>query len=269
MVSGRLGSMAAAPTATAPIDPRIRARRIEVRRDEGHRRLQRLVDAGIVLGVALAFLAALFTPLLDVDAVRVAGAQHTGADLIRERAGVALGDRLASVDLPGVGRRVAALPWVGTVAVHRRVDGVVTITVTERTAVAALGTGPGALLVDRDGRVLGPAAAAPNVGPVVALTGVGAAPAPGSFLDADQADALLVAQRIARGAPGAVASLAADGLTAQLLQGGEVRFGDASQLEAKVRSLRTVLDQVDLRCLAVLDLRLPGSPVLTREEGCS
>ena len=48
-----------------------------------------------------------------------------------------------------------------------------------------------------------------------------------------------------------------------------MRFGDARQLDAKVRSLEAVLEQVDLTCLAVLDLRLPGSPVLTREEGCS
>jgi len=49
----------------------------------------------------------------------------------------------------------------------------------------------------------------------------------------------------------------------------EVRFGPATQLDAKVRSLRTVLDQVDLTCAALIDVRSPGSPVLTREEGCS
>jgi hypothetical protein len=70
-------------------------------------------------------------------------------------------------------------------------------------------------------------------------------------------------------APGTLASLDGHDLVATLIQGGEVRFGDGRQLDAKARSLRTVLEQVDLTCLAVLDLRLPGSPVLTREEGCS
>lgn len=269
--------MAGGPTATleplAPparaIDPRIRARRIEVRRDEGHRRLARLVDIGVVTVVALAFLAAMWTPLLDVDEVRVDGAAHTGAAVVLEQAEVGIGDRLVSVDLQALGRRIVALPWVREVAVRRGVDGVVTIEVTERTAVAVLGTGPSGLLVDRDGRILGPAADAPDVGPVMALTGVGPTPAPGFFLGRESNDALLVAERVAIGAPGTLATLAADGLVARLTQGGEVRFGDSSQLAAKVRSLRTVVDQVDLTCLALLDLSLPGTPLLTREEGCS
>jgi cell division protein FtsQ len=253
----------------AEIDPRIRARRIEVRRGEGRRRLQRLVDLGMVLLVWLAFVAALWTPLLDVDEVRVEGAVHTGAAVVLERAGIQVGDRLVSVHLRAVGDRIADLPWIAEVELRRGVDGTVAIEVTERTAVVALGTGASALLVDRDGRVLGPVDEAPDAGPVVELTGIDPVPEPGSFLADDATDGLLVAERIAEAVPGALASLRLEELTGTLAQGGEVRFGDASQLEAKVRSLRTVLDQVDLRCLAVLDLRLPGSPVLTREEGCS
>ena len=60
-----------------PIDPRIQARRIEVQRGVGRRRLQRLVDVGLVLAVAAGFALALRSPLLDVDAVRVAGAERT------------------------------------------------------------------------------------------------------------------------------------------------------------------------------------------------
>lgn len=269
--------MVGRPTATLeplvssspPIDPRIQARRIEVRRGEGRRRLQRLVDVGLLVVVGAAFLGALWTPLLDVDEVRVQGAAHTGAEVVRAHAGIGRGDRLVAVDLHAAGMRVAALPWVGAVTVHRGVDGVVAISVTERTAVAAVGTGRAAVLVDRSGRVLGPVAGTPDLGPVIELTGVAAVPSVGAFLDRSQSDALLAIERIGTATPGAVSAMAADGLTARLVQGGAVRFGDTSQLEAKVRSLRTVLDQVDLRCLAVLDLRLPGSPVLTREEGCS
>lgn len=251
------------------IDPRIRARRIEVRRTEGRRKLQRLVDVGLVLLVATAFAGALFTPLLDVDAVRVLGAGQTGADAVQARAGVQLGDRLISVDVRAVGERVAGLPWVGEVAVRRSVDGTVTVRVTERVPVAAVGAGPSAVLVDRDGRVLGPAAGAPGAAGLPTLMGVGPVPAAGTFLDADQRPMLELAARLEQAVPGAVAALVAEGLTASLVQGGAVRFGDTAQLDAKLRSLRTVLDQVDLRCLAVVDLRLPGSPVLTREERCS
>lgn len=260
---------APAPRTPAPIDPRIRARRIEVQRGQGRRRLRRLVDLGLVLLVAAGFAGALWTPLLDVDAVVVDGATRSGVDAVRARSGITLGAPLVGVDLRAAGERIGALPWVERVRLHRRVDGVVDISVTERTPVASLGAGAQAVLVDREGRVLGPATAAPDVGPLPTLMGVGAVPPAGSFLGGDQQAALRLAERLDHAVPGAVISVATPPLTAHLAQGGEVRFGDSSQLEAKVRSLRTVLDQVDLRCLAVLDLQLPGSPVLTREERCS
>lgn len=253
----------------AEIDPRIRARRIEVRRDAGRRRLQRLVDLGVVAVVALGFLGALWTPLLDVDEVRVTGAAHTGADVVLARSGVEVGARLSAVDLGTAGRRIAELPWVQEVRLHRGVGGVVAIEVVERAAVAVVGSGAAAALVDRDGRVLGPAAGAADVGPVVALVGTAPAPPPGRFLEAAAADALVVAERLQAALPGAISTLQLEDLTGTLATGGAVRFGDATQLDAKLRSLRTVLDQVDLTCLARIDLGLPGTPVLTREERCS
>ena len=109
---------------SAPIDPRIRARRIEVRRHEGRRRLQRLVDLGVVTLVALGFAGALWTPLLDVDAVAISGATHTGAGAVA-RAGRGRGR--GSLDRASIcgasGARVAALPWVGEVHLSRGVNG--------------------------------------------------------------------------------------------------------------------------------------------------
>lgn len=257
------------PATTPPIDPRIRARRIEVRRDAGRRRLQRLVDVAVVAVVAVLFLGALWTPLLDVDEVTVVGAARTGPDVVTQRAGIEPGDPLITVDLGAVGSRVAALPWVAEVRLARGVDGLVTLEVSERTPVAAVATGADAVLVDAGGRVLGPASDAAGEGPFVALTGVGAVPEPGGYLPAATAAALALAEQLSVNAPAALAELSVDGLAGTLALGGEVRFGDGRQLDAKARSLRTVLAQVDLTCLAVIDLRLPGSPVLTREEGCS
>lgn len=252
--------------APARIDPRIRARRIEVQRVEGRRRLQRLVDLGLVLTVAAAFVGALWTPLLDVDEIRVTGADRTGAATVLEEAGILTGDPLVSVDLAAAGRRVRALPWVGEVRLHRGVDGVVRITVEERSPVAWLATGGGPVLVDREGRVLG---ADPVATGQLELSGVDRVPEIGGFLPAPYRVALRLAARLDEVVPGAVVSLAADPLVGRLAQGGEVHFGDGGLLDAKVQSLQTVLEQVDLTCLAVLDLRLPGSPVLTREQRCS
>lgn len=256
------------PAGPAAIDPRIRARRIEVQRGVGRRRLQRVVEAGAVLVVGLLFLGALHTPLLDVDEVRIRGTEHLDGAAVQAAADIGAGEALVSVDLAAAGQRIAALPWVEEVALHRRLDGTVDVAVSERTPVATAISDTGPVLLDVDGRVLGPVSDAPGT-PVVELIGLQAVPTPGGYVDESALVALAIAERLAAGDPGVVRSLEVDELVATLAQGGAVRFGDDGQLDAKLRSLHTVLDQVDLACLAVIDLRLPGSPVLTREEGCS
>lgn len=254
----------------APIDPRIRARRIEVQRGMGHRRLQRLVDLGLVLLVAAGFAVALRSPLLDVDAVRVQGNEHTATPLVVERAGISLGDQLMDLDLAAAGERVGELPWVAEVRLHRGLDGEVALRIVERTAVAVVGTDAEAVIVDAEGLSLARLADEPELGAtLVRLTGLDDHPDPGQRVAGAQG-ALRLAARLATVAPGLVPELSVDGpLVGVLATGEEVRFGGPTQLEAKVRSLRTVLDQVDLTCAAVIDLRSPGSPVLTREEACS
>jgi cell division protein FtsQ len=254
----------------ASIDPRFRARRIEVQRASGRRRLRRLVGVGLVLLVALGFLGALRSPLLDVDAIQVAGAQRTGAQAVLEASGIQRGDQLVDVALGAASRRIAGLPWVDHVHVHRGLDGVVRITVSERTPAAVVGEGAAAVVVDATGRVLARAADVPEAGGLVRVAGVAGGLAPGADLPPAAAGALALAERLADVAPGAVAAVTVgEGLTATLTQGGEVRFGDGSSLTAKLRSLETMLEQVDLTCLDHIDLRAPGNPVLTRREGCS
>ncbi len=259
-----------AAEATA-IDPRIRARRIEVQRDAGRRRLRRVVDLGLVLLVLVGFLAALRSPLLDVERVRVAGGQRTPAEAVLAEAGVAAGQQLVDLDLGEVGERVAALPWVDEVTVRRRLGGTVDIRITERVASAIVGAGPAAVLVDDEGRALAHADAAPDVAEgLVRVLGLPGEVAPGGFLPPESREALALAGELAAAVPGAIGEVVlGEELRATLVQGGEVRFGDTARLPAKLRSLATVLAQVDLACLGELDLRAPASPVLTRREGCS
>lgn len=252
--------------AEAVIDPRIRARRIEVRRDEGRRRLSRLAEVGLVAGVALAFVAALFSPLLDVDEVAVAGTTAARAERVAEAAGIELGAPLISVDLRQAGRRVAALPWVAEVELTRRIDGAVHLAVTERRPSAAIEGPDGRLAVDVEGRVLGPVDG--SASGLALLDGV-APVEPGRYLPVSTSAVLEVAGALQAALPGLFSTLEPGELVGTLAQGGLVRFGDAARIDAKIRSLTTVLAQVDLTCLAEIDLRLPGSPVLTREEGCS
>jgi cell division protein FtsQ len=253
------------------IDPRIRARRIEVQRDAGRRRLRRLVDLGLVLAVAAALLVSLRTPLLEVRTVRVAGASETPTAQVAAAAGIHEGQQLVDVPLRAAARRVAALPWVGRVQIHRSLGGTVAIRVTERTPAAVVGEGDQAVIVDAEGRILARAADAPSVaGAQVRVAGLPGGQAPGAYLPGHPQDALALAQRLAAAVPGAIAEVAVgQDLVARLTQGGQVAFGDPTHLSAKLRSLQTVLDEVDLTCLDVLDLRVPASPVLTRRQGCS
>jgi cell division protein FtsQ len=255
--------------APPPIDPRIRARRIQVQRGQGQRRLRRVIDVGLVLAVLAGFVVALWTPLLDVDELSIEGATRTGAELVAERSGISRGVRLAGLDLAAAGERVAALPWVKEVRLHRALGGTITIDVTERTPVATVQQGADSYWVDAEGRILGPAGAPGPDAAAVRLEGITQVPAVGGYLARAARAPLALASLGERRLPGQLASVRADDLTATLAVGGQVRFGDDAELTAKMRSLATVLDQVDLTCVALIDLRLPDHPVLTREEGCS
>jgi cell division protein FtsQ len=255
---------------TTAIDPRIRARRIEVQRDVGRRRLQRLVDVGLLLAVVAGFAVALRSPLLDVDAVEVQGAEHTGPDAVLDQAGIALGEQLMDVDLRAAGERVAELPWVDDVHLHRGLDGTVEVALTERIPVALVGEGESAVLVDAEGRAVALGSDAPDLAAQVVRFDVpDTVLQPGDHLPAGATEALTLASRLAA-TPGLGMDLVlGDEVVGRLASGIEVRFGAATQVDAKVRSLRTVLDQVDLACAAMIDVRAPGSPVLTRDEACS
>ncbi|HKE72283.1 MAG TPA: FtsQ-type POTRA domain-containing protein [Acidimicrobiales bacterium] len=272
------------PAAPSPVvvDPRMRSRRIGVRREAGRKRLQRLTYVLAGVAVVVLGLAALRSPLLDVDRVTVTGARHTGPGEVRRAAGVERGDPLIGVDAGAAARRIEALPWVARAQVSRAWPSTVTVRVTERTPVAQVRINAGRVaVVDAGGRVLAfravapppPAGARPGAGPPAAgspviLTGVHGRLAEGGRLPADARAALRVAVAARDRLPGVLASVDA-GLDATLAEGGVVRFGSAKRLEEKLTALKTVLDQVDTGCLATLDVRVPGSTALTRHQGCS
>jgi cell division protein FtsQ len=229
------------------------------------------VDVGLVLLVVAGFAGALRSPLLDVGDVQVTGAAHTPTQEIARRSGIRAGEPLMDVDLRAAGRRVATLPWVGRVQLHRGLGGTVAIRVTERVPAAVLGEGADAVVVDAAGRVLARVADVPDqAAALVRVLGIRGGLAPGDAVGGQAGSALSLAGRLSTAVPGAIATVTVGHeLVATLAQGGEVHFGDATRLATKLRSLQTMLDDVDLTCLGVLDLRAPANPVLTRREPCS
>jgi len=256
------------------VDPRMRSRRIEVRRGEGRRRLKRATLVLAVLALGVAAVAATRSPLLDVDRVTVAGTAHTSERAVLRAAGIEHGDAMTGVDPGAAARRVEELAWVDRARVTRDWPSTVHIQVTERSATAVVQvTEARAALIDASGRVLSIEPSAPAAEPAaddapLVLTGIGGRVAEGERLSGEARDALEVATALRERLPGVVASVSTD-LDAALVEGGSIRFGSTERLEAKVTAAKTVLSDVDMSCLETLDVRVPGSPALTRDQRCS
>lgn len=255
----------------APIDPRIEARRQAVVIERHIRRKRRLLILAATVTVAAGVYLASRSAAFDVDRVEIVGNAQTTPDDIRSAATIGEGDQLADLDLAGSEARVRALPWVATAQVTRTWRGSVTIAVTERVPAAALATpvAGGWLVVDDQRRVLGTLAGPPTELPVI--EGIDAVPV-GQHLDGRSQPALTVAGALTPGLRSRVASVRVTGEGAVELvvrPAGIVRVGTVDDLDQKVQSLQTIFGQVDLHCLASVDLRVPDQPVLTRDRTCA
>lgn len=254
------------------LDPRMQQRREEVLEEETRRRRQRLLWVAVPMLALLALLGLSYTPLLDVDQVEVAGAEHTTEDAVLEAAGIRQGHRMLTLDEKGAERRVEALPWVGEADVVRDWPGGVRIAVTERAPAAAVATGEPGLVawVDETGRVL-------QVGGHVAdglvtVVGLDEVPPEGSEVPAEALDALAIAARAPGRVPGALATISVDleGVLAEGTPGAgaAIYFRNGDAIDEKLVALDTVLTGGNVNCLATVDLWVPDVPTLTRHPGC-
>ena len=252
----------------APIDPRIRARRVEVRRTQGRKRLRRLVVVGIVLGVVLLAASTTLTPLLDVDRVSVTGQFRTPVDEIVDAGGIGRGSPMVMADLGGAARRVEALPWVDSVEVTRSWPGTIRYTIVEREPAAVVAVDDRWLAADAEGRIVAELDARPANLPVVEGTDTGTGLGGGTD-DADQL-AFRVAGALPESVRPLVASVSWDGqaATIHLVAGGTATMGDDQDLEQKGIALASVLAARDPACVTRLDVSLPTAPVLTPVPGC-
>lgn len=251
------------------IDPRIRQRRIAVQRASGRRRLRRLVVlTGVLVAVIAGVLLAL-SPVLDVDRVTVAGASATPASDIIAASGILDGDAMVRLDVDGATEALEVLPWVDRATIRRDYPSAVKIVIREREPVGILSSGDTEALVDGSGRVLGPVQPPyRELARVVIPTEI---PAAGQTVDASTRATLDLVDAVAAGIEGHPVVITQDpaGETSLIVDDSiAVRIGDADRIATKVRSVATILDQVDLTCVATIDVRIADRPVLTRNEPC-
>jgi len=281
---------------TAP-HPKISERRAEVEDQTQRSRTRRLmILTGLVVVVLLAF-ASTQSALLDVDEVRIVGAERVSAEYLRAAAGVELGTPILGLDTDEIEERLSLLPEVRTVSAATSWRGVVTVEIIERLPVARLDSPDGTVVVASDGLVLSvidrrvePAdptlAQDPDLGQEA--TEVDLAPLPPDIAALPEiAGAMFVTERgeqipevlndaltVATELPGDIASITeriditVDSLVLSTPGGGAISLGDARDLDEKFEAVRAFLAQVDLSCLETLNVRAPSAPVIRRAAGC-
>jgi hypothetical protein len=256
---------------TVAMDPRLSARRIEVMRRQGRRRLRFAFYALAIGAAAFAIFGLTRSPLLDVDTISVKGVERTPEGLIAEIASELKSQPLLELDTRAVEEAIVALPWVDHVSSDRSLDGTLTFVVTERPVVAAVAGESGWLLVDANGRVLEQVVAVPPG--VVAVDGLAWDLVAGEWVPDVGLPGIEVAAAMPPGLAAAVSSVRLGGtpevgIELVLKVGGIVVLGPNLDLDQKFVSAATILQQVPLRCLEMIDVRAPTVPVLTRDPGC-
>jgi cell division protein FtsQ len=251
------------------IDPRIRARRIAVRRAPGRRRLWGLLAAAAIVGTVAVAWVVTRTPLLDVDRIAVVGAERTPADDVVAASGIHAGQPLVDVDSGAAAAAIDDLPWVSSAEVERHWPGTVVVRVEERlpVAIAPAEEGGWAVLA-ADGRAMEIVPdPVPGLVPLVDVPPVVAK----AELEPETAAALAVARLVPASLAGRVVGVGpgpGGDVELRLDPVGVVRLGDGGDLDAKLVAADAVLAQAPTNCIAVIDVSVPGSPVLTQRPEC-
>lgn len=251
------------------VDERIAARRAEVRDERRRRRLRRTVLVATLLVLVVVGVLVERSSLVALAEVQVRGTTRLEPATVRRAADLELGTSTLRLPLDAARSRVEALPLVGSADVHRVDPLTVRIEVVEREPAAVVRRGDRAVLVDREGVVVA-SGQEPGL-PVIRMDG-GQLPAPGERIG--RAPAAANAHAALSQLPGPLRSLVAtyvargvDELDLELVSGTTVRFGRAVRVAEKARALGAVIEDLDGRAVATIDVRAPSRPVVLPEEG--
>jgi cell division protein FtsQ len=244
------------------MDPRIRERRIEVKREMGRRRLRWLTVVATIVCLVGAMYLLVNSALLDVDHIPVRGAQHVSAREVQAASGVHTGDALVFVDTGAVARRVERLPWVEHAAVTKQMPNTVRIIVTEYEPAAYVRAGHDIVLLAANGRALARVKRAPAG--AVEIRGVRVAPANGELLSPPEAAHITAQLPDALATQVKAVDVGGVGVSLVLARGGELRFGAPADVDAKAAAALAVLTHNGSAPFAFIDVSTPSTPLLHR-----
>jgi cell division septal protein FtsQ len=233
------------------IEPRMRERRLQVRRAQSRKRLKWVV-LGLVLVVAgIGALAVFGSGLFAVqeDELEIVGAVYTDPARLADIGDELVGTPTLRVDTQRIERELESIPWVADAKVTVRFPHSATIEIREREAIVTY-QGPDRRfrVLDREGRVLDVL----DKWPIAYVLVTGPDPAdlePGQFAPQGYVGAAELAKNLTGSVRGQVEHIevTADGqrLTMLLTDGTEVRFGDYRNLFTKLVRLETRLADPD------------------------
>ncbi|WP_432562787.1 cell division protein FtsQ/DivIB [Kineococcus sp. SYSU DK003] len=224
----------------------------------GRRAVGALVALAVVL-VAGGWLL-LASPWLRVSEVRITGVERTDVAAVQAIVAGQEGVPLARVGTRSLTSAVEELPLVASVDVSRSWPSTLVVAVTEREAVAAVGSTSGGVdLVDGDGNVLVHEDTAPAGVPTL---DVDVASAGNEALQAAiEVNATLAAD--VRSQVSSIAATGPDAVTLQLVDGPVVVWGDASRPERKAEVLLRLLADPTAAEATTLDVSAPDAPAAT------
>lgn len=287
------------------IDPRFRERWIDVRRQEGQRRLRAVIAVVIVTAVAGGGVGATFSPLLAVEHLRADGTAHLPTSRIVAVSGLDDHRPMVSVATSAVAGRLQAEPWVASARVIREWPTTIRIVVGERRAVVVVAsadpaTSRATVEVDATGRVL--TAPTPTGAALPRLMGSPAPGRAGSWLAGTSAtsrpsgllgEALAAAAAMPASVSGRIGGIVVDPAGAVTLalspgpavvklgrppaaslsppetQAAPALTGSDVALVRQMEALATLVANVDLSKVAQIDLTVPDRPALTPAPGAA
>jgi cell division protein FtsQ len=245
--SGETITLADASSATR-IEPRLRERRIAVKRAAGRKRLWWVFVVVAVLVLVIAVLAVLGSSLFAIEDVRVDGAVNTDPARLQAVVDELEGTPVLRADTDRAERDLEAIPWVAAARVTTQFPHGATIELRERAPVATFQGGDARFrVIDIDGRVLDvldaqPIEYLPITSDSVPDLEAGQFASQGFIAAANLVQSLTPELR-ALATSVAVTPNGSD-LRMELTDGRQVRFGPGRELVVKLVRLQTKLDEL-------------------------
>ncbi|MBN1322227.1 MAG: FtsQ-type POTRA domain-containing protein [Thermoleophilia bacterium] len=233
------------------MDRKIRDRREAVSRRRGRRRASLIFVLALLVAAAVLFVWLRSSDVFAVRTVTATVTERVAEDEVSRVAGEAIGASLLRLSTDDLEDALLALPYVRSAEVYRRFPNTLDVRLEEYEPVARLQAGDGAVwLVAENGRALEVVVPPRGAGLPLVVPSAGEAPVAGQQVSEVVARALPLAVLMAgEEADEHLASakdirVSASGAVTIVLKGGtELRLGDLTNLEQKLKAALQIIDQ--------------------------